>query len=323
MNLIIKGTTKTVFLLFIVFIFNENYAQQKMTNLLFQSGFEEGVYIKPIPERAHYFWDIRGKDIMDWEKDLEEGISFIDNFFLNFVHARVGKDALAVLCPDPEDSTNQVLYFENRRNGGKGVTSRTQNEIIFHNEGDTFKQGFISYRFRLHENLDYLKQFPGKIDWFVITEWWEHRDDSLPGNTAGKSRVKLSIYKDVGIGKELYWHIEAQETQPVHSKTLWEYSNREVEVRTGEWFMFETFFKSGNMNEGRVWASVSYENSPKKVLFDVRDYTQHPDNPLPLRSWQCFKLYASETLLNFMSDANKPLASYYDDFEFWTGFPQE
>lgn len=323
MGFMITGLTIKLFCGLLSFFISEADTDPGGGTLLFQSGFNDGVYVTPLPDRVYYFWDIRGKDIMDWERDLEEKIPFVDQFYLNFVHAKIPDNAFADLRPDPDNPSNQVLYFENRSNGGRGVTSRTQSELLFNREEDVFKQGFIRYRFRLHENLEHLKQFPGSINWFVITEWWEHHDPSLTGNTAGKSRVKLSLYKDEGVGQELFWHIEAQETQPVHAVTLWELSNRKIPVTIGEWFTLETFFRSGDESNGKVWVAIVPQGGERIVLFDIENHTQHRENPLPLRAWQSFKLYTRSDILDFMTHAGKPVAGYYDDFEFWNYFPPD
>ncbi len=300
-------------------------AQSHNDKLLFKSGFEKKVYIGDEERPAHYFIDIKGSDGMDWEKDLEEGIPFVDKFWLNFVHASIPEEALAEIISDPVNQNNKVLYFENRKDAGKDVTSRTQNELVFNRKGETFSKGFIRYKFFLHDNIQYLRHYPEKITWFTITEWWEHHDPSLDGNMAGKSRVKLSINKNAAEGNELFWHLEAQKTQPSSEafNTIWAKYNKTLPVITGKWFIMEQFFKPGDDKTGKVWIAIVTSDGKRHVLFDVNDYTQHPDNPQAYRAWQCFKLYTSAEIIDYMRNAGKPVAGYYDDFEFWSGFPPD
>jgi hypothetical protein len=311
----VKGT-----ILLILFVcLNTGYSQNGDGALLFKSGFEPDVYI------TYDMRDIRGSDGMDWQADLEDAIPHVRSFTINFVGGSPNTDAIADLRPDPADEGNTVLYFENLQDGSDYATSRTQNEFNFQREGDTFSKGFMRYRFHLHDNINHLRQYDGRISWFTVMEWWEYRDDSIDGDPAGKSRVTLGINKESGTGMELYWHFDAQKMQPQSQKfdRLWAHENRDVPVPIGEWFLMESFFQPGDNNTGHVWVAITTEGGERQVLFDVHDYTQHPDNPQTHRGWQFFKLYTSGTLLNFMRNADKPVAGYYDDLEYWNDFPPE
>lgn len=120
-------------------------------------------------------------------------------------------------------------------------------------------------------------------------------------------------------------HLDAQRQQPKEEmfKCLWSRENRKILVPVDEWFTLEVFFKPGDQNTGRVWIAITREDGQRQVLFDVSNYTRHPDNPQPLRGWQFFKLYTSSKILDFMRQAGKPVAAYYDDLEYWSDFPLE
>jgi len=158
-NLKLRKLCFLSFLIVCIGFLSDATAQNEAEKLLFKSGFEQGVYIADEERPAPYFKDIKGSDGMDWEHDLEKGIPFVDRFWLNFVNANIPDDAFADLRPDPVNTNNRVLYFENRKDAGKDVTSRTQNELVFNREGNTFSKGFIRYKFFLHDNIKLLK-FP-------------------------------------------------------------------------------------------------------------------------------------------------------------------
>ena len=168
-------------------------------------------------------------------------------------------------------------------------------------------------------------QYKGRISWFTVMEWWEYRDNDIDGDRAGKSRVTLGINKEPGIGQELYWHLDAQKMQPQSEKfnRLWEHKNKRVPVPIGKWFVIESFFKPGDESTGRIWVSITPDSGERRVLFDVHNYTQHPDDPQPHRGWQFFKLYTSSSILDYMRKAGRPVAGYYDDIEYWSDFPPE
>lgn len=284
-------------------------------NLLFQSGFEDGVSLTGNKE------DLRGSDGMDWTSDLESGIPEVRKFFFNFVDGVHGRDLKVELRQDPENKDNRVLYFENIQSVVSGKTSRVQSELLFQEYNNVFSQGYVRYRMRFSENIDHLRQYSGEIGWFTIMEWWENVDSRLSGDPAGKSRVALHINKKAGKGQKLFWRIYSEKRQPYNERgdKLFNEINNSVEVPVGEWFTLETFFRQGDKNKGLVQVAITTESGDRKVLFNIKGATQHPSAPQPMRSWQFFKLYTSRELLKFMKDAGKPAAVYYDDIMIRTG----
>jgi hypothetical protein len=286
--------------------------------LLFKSGFEPDVYIYGNSD------DIRGKDIMDWQTDLE-GYPQVDHFSLNMI-GESPTYAFADLVSDPEDAGNRVLYFQlNDNDPATPHTTRTQNEWNFESTGETFDQGYIRYRVYWHPDLNLLSQYSGSISWFTIMEWWELHNDSKDGDGAGQCRWTLSFNKDSGSGQPLYWALTAEYMQPASAMfdDIWpKQTNSSVPVPIGQWCTFEVFFKWGDASSGRIWVAIKPDGGSRKVIFDVRNYTRHPVDLLPLRGWQCFKLYTSDTILDWVrSQSDARVRAYYDDFEWYSDFP--
>lgn len=191
---------------------------------------------------------------------------------------------------------------------------------------DTFKQGYIRYRVYWHPDLNLLQNYPKRISWFTIMEWWEYRNSQKDGDRAGQCRWTLSFNKESGVNKPLYWSLAAEYMQPQKDKfkDIWlRQTNRIVPVPIGRWVELEVFFRRGHGSDGRIFVAITSEEGQQQVIFDVRDHTQHPNDPLALRGWQCFKLYTSDRVLDWMRSKNARVRAYYDDFEWWSDFPPE
>ena len=151
---------------------------------------------------------------------------------------------------------------------------------------------------------------------------WEHHNTEEGGDRAGKTRWTFSFLKDEGEGKSLYWGVDAQGAQPGWHD-LWEERNRKVPIPFGQWCTFEILFKRGKGEEGRIWVAVTPEGGTKQVVFDLAKDTEHPISPMPLRSFQLWKLYTHKDIVRWMKDRNQPISAYYDDFEWWSDRPAD
>ncbi len=288
--------------------------------LRFSSGFEEEVYISRDGE------DIKGSDGMSWEEDLE-GYPEVHKWCLSFI-GRSPEYAFADLRNDPTGRDNRVLYFQlNDNDPGTDATTRTQSGFHFKREGDRlFRQGFVRYRVYWHPDLMLLKEYPRRIAWFQVMEWWEHRNPEKQGGIAGQCRWSLSLNKESGSDNPPYWAISAQYMQPPQDefKPIWPMkSNKKVPVPIGKWAVLEIFFRKGHGSDGRIWVAITPEGGKPQVVFDIHDHTEHPKDPLPIRAWQHFKLYTSDEILDWMRARGARVRAYYDDFEWWDDFPPQ
>jgi len=270
---------------------------------LFQSGFEQNVRIEGM--------DIVGSDGMDWEEDLE-GYENVQGFWMynrgDSSFARIVSDPV-----DPEnrsDSSNHCLYLQVDRG------NRMQCELNFTAESDT-RSVDVSYRVLWPVHLANLSQFPGRIHWFTVLEIWEHHRKGEGGDQAGKTRWTLSFLKDEGVGKPLYWGLTAEGAQP-DWHDLWPEENRRTRIPFGQWTDLEIAYRRGKGEEGRFLLTMQPTGEARQIVFDVRRDMEHPVAPMPLRSFQLWKLYTSKTVVDWMRDNHAPISAYYDDFV-WRG----
>ena len=275
---------------------------QAQATLLFKSGFEGNVTVSDM--------DMQGADGMDWQADLE-GYEAVQGFWLY----NGGSDSFAEIRPDPTNAQNNCLYMQ--VNGG----NRMQCELNF-KEAANYQQVYVQYRVYWPESLGKLSQYPDRITWFTFLEVWEHHNDNQGGDQAGKARWTFSFYKDKGVGAPLYWGASAQGAQP-NWHDLWSEENRKIPVPFGKWTLFEMLFKRGKGEAGWIWMAITPEGGEKQIIFDLHRDTEHPTDPMPLRSFQLWKLYTHPKRVNWMGENHSPISAYYDDFEWWTGIPSD
>ena len=253
--------------------------------------------------------DIRGSDGMDWQADLE-GHEAVEGFWMFG-----GRGDSAAIRPDPTGARNNCLYMRlHSRN-------RMQCELNFKREAD-YRQIYVRYRVYWPESLRELGQYPDPITWFTFLEVWEHRDDDLRGNEAGNARWTFSFHKDEGVSAPLYWGADAQRAQP-RWRDLWSEENRSVPIPFGRWALLEMYFKRGKGKAGRIWMAITPEGGEKQIIFDIHRDTEAPSDPMPLRSFQLWKLYTQPKLVRWMEERHAPISVYYDDFEWWSDIPPD
>jgi hypothetical protein len=81
----------------------------------------------------------------------------------------------------------------------------------------------------------------------------------------------------------------------------------------------ELYIKEGDENNGRFYMAVSLENGSKIVLFDIYNNTQHPKEKCAdgFTHFEAMKIYVGEDDINYMKDANKELAIFWDNWKFY------
>ena len=109
---------------------------------------------------------------------------------------------------------------------------------------------------------------------------------------------------------------------PNNWKRIWAAANTNFNLPFNEWLDMEFYYKEGNNSTGRFYMTVTQSNGQKTVLFDVTNFTYHPENPSPagLKYINPMKLYSSKEVVDWISmhqPQNGTLQVYWDDFEFW------
>lgn len=222
---------------------------------------------------------------------------------------------------DPTETGRTVLYAQTLNDDpAVSGTTRAQMSIGFKTTLD-LSVYHTSHRMYLHPDMQELAQYSEKITWLTLFEIWTFRNEAWDGDIAGSARWTFSLNKDVGIGKPLYWTIESEYMQPANIKfhDIWpKVKNTQVDIPFGKWFTLDYYLKRGQGSEGHIVIAITVDGEQKIELFNIKNHTIYPDHPeLILKAWQPFKLYTSDTILDWLSARGKKLAAYYNDFKWF------
>jgi hypothetical protein len=254
-----------------------------------------------------------------------EESSFIDGLFFNNITSNRAY-AFQEVRQDPYGAGGACLYAQSIDDDPSGgATSRAQMTVIF---ADPYAGVFhSSHRMYLSPDLLELQQYPSSISWFTLFEIWNEHNDSWSGDVAGSARWSFSINKATGAGQPLYWNLTGEYEQPsaLYEVDLWGDGGRwdggkdnfavPVADYVGRWVTLEMVVKRGEGAEGRMTITITRDGEAPVTLFDVNDTTVYPGHPeLGLGGYTPFKLYTSDTLLDWMRGRGKKIAAYYDDF---------
>ncbi|NQX60825.1 hypothetical protein [Paenibacillus qinlingensis] len=294
--------------------------------VIFRSGFEAGSVGVTDPSDTGTITRITGTDTSvsapnDWTTHLNGYSKFGDLVFEGHSGGDTSTSRFAkiVADPTPGGSGNKVLQYWLGNSGGSADRGRVQ-ALLKNNTNLT--EVFYKYRMYLHPDIELVKQSVDPNGWFTLAEFWNQ-----PSWTSGAQypfRMSLNLTKDLGVGKPFKLRISGQ-TTPTSSEddttqfvTVWEERN-DWNVPTGVWLNMEVYYKQGDANSGRFYLAITPEGGEKRVVFDVTNWTYHPQNPAPegLTHFHPLKLYTSRTLTNFVKDHGGALQILWDDLEFW------
>jgi hypothetical protein len=288
--------------------------------LIFQSGFEPGSKIIPRGNDA----DITGKDASlpnqnDWISDLDLN-SEIGNFSLQYQ----GGDTTmryAKIIREPANPENQVLHFWlNEPNVDYWPKGRIQANLYEGRNG--LKEFYHSVRVFLLNDFNVVRHYPKEILWLAIAEFWN--------NNTWSQRVPYGLRITLGIGKptastsDLHFILDAEDCQlfpdgnQKYTK-VWVNTNKNVKVPIGKWFTMDYYYKKGNQQTGRFYLAITPEGEKQQIIFDVRNFTHHTQDPNPdgVTDFNPMKLYTSKELIHYMQGQGKTLQMYWDDFKLW------
>jgi hypothetical protein len=173
-----------------------------------------------------------------------------------------------------------------------------------------------SVRMYLHPDIALLRSMPAEFKWLTISEWW---------NNAGWTKENFPFRMSVHVSKPskeagtpLYFHVQAQALNAATdrwNKSLWESVNRDVEVPIGRWVTLEYYFREGDSKDGRFYMAMVPDGESRRVLFDVRGWTHHPDDPSPdgLNHLNPVKLYTSKAIIDHVRSRGGAIQAYWDD----------
>lgn len=315
------------FLLVVMAWSNVQSQNYKPGKLILKTGFEKGVRVtdslKTIvgSDIDKYSWE----DFSSWYESIRFAYSVGSNKNLidfqepaiDTIAGRDGKET-RVLC-----LTNKADDPDNK------ATSRVELSFFGKKSEKGFHEGYVRYWMKLQDNLGELASNDENSPWYMIMEWKEPSSKVVKsaeecktccnGKAGGTNNYRINI----GITREksssvFHWIFSGEQPQPCRVKE-WEFVNSEASVPLGEWFMVEAFMKK-HASDGRVWFAINGQvildtDQTKPNGFTGR--TQHAENPLPLGFWSPLKNYH-----DMQWNRQGPISQWYDDFEFWDGFPE-
>jgi hypothetical protein len=243
----------------------------------------------------------------------------------------------ARIVPDEVDPTNHVLRFwigepnvVIQEPSGPQPKSRVQAELYGNSDLREFYQ---SVRVRFHPDLALLKQFPDPFAWFTLAEFWNKPFWSEVSEDAPipyPFRMSLGVWKLAsGPVDALYFGAEAQvmvsASPHFRVKKVWDEANTDFPIPFGCWLTVETYYREGDRETGRFFCAVTPEDGPRTVLFDIHNWTHHPENPAPegLTHYNPLKVYTSAQIVEFLRERCAAVQVDWDDFALWRGRPPD
>ena len=287
-------------------------------NLIFQSGFEQGIIGSP--QDAHT--KIIGIDTTynsknDW-KSLDNN-PYIGSFKIQY-QGGTTEDRYARIIQDPNNPNNNVLnfYLKNPSVGAQNTKSkgRIQANIYGNTNLKSFSQEVSMY---LHNDFSLLTEGEPKFDWLTTFEFWNN------ANWKGEDypfRITVNIMKkEKGKVDSLYFQVHGQIYNEKEKKwqNVWKETNTNFEVKIGEWMQTRIDLVEGDKDKGKFIFSITSKNNNPVTIFEINDFTHHPDDPSPngINDLNPMKLYTSKDLLSYIEEKNGVLQIYWDDFKFY------
>ena len=306
-------------LFFFIILLTVNISAQSAFH--FSSGFENSSYLLQYELNGNTntnYADIYGTDNTtgyNWVTGFDNNPE-IGNFRIYYEVGDTLK-AKASIVSDPLNINNKVLKFKmnsaNVPNNGN-PKGRIQAAI---NGNVNLKEFSFKVKLYLHPDISILRYYNGDFNWFTLMEFWNNGS-----NQPFPFRITLNIQKpDSRVGSPLYFgaHGQTKITTGLWDD-VWDEIDTSYIVPTGEWLTFKTYFYEGDSLNGRYKVVVTDSLNNSHTLFDITDFTHHPDDSTPngVTNFNPMKLYTSGVLIAGMQQNNAELSVYWDDFEIWT-----
>lgn len=227
-------------------------------------------------------------------------------------------DRVAEIVSDPDNSDNKVLSFWIANPNvigpkGNAVKGRIQMNL-YDNSG--LRHVKMSVKLYLHPDLKQLQYYSDKIDWLTISEWWNNAawtHEKFP------FRISLNIFKESSLTPmPLNFQIHAQTLNVENNRwnnIVWQQINRDYSIPFGKWILLEYEFIEGNKTHGRFILHATPEGEKRITIFDIHDYTYHPEDPSPdgLSHFNPIKVYTSEKVINYINSKSGRFEFFWDD----------
>jgi len=270
------------------------------SQLIFSSGFEEGVYIDPNPVYGSEDYDfIRGRDAttgFSWPIDILGASESALHRVSDDGHTALISEIQTVRGYDGKPT--KALYNEetHRESGDTQLTY----EVLNITEGKT--DLYVKYRMKIDSHM------LGTINkWRALFEY-KTKDYKDPGEGGTGYRLIAFVYTDKQ--GRASWHLQGDEDS---EHPIWECDtltptkecgNSNVPVITDEWFTTEYYWHWSSNSDGYVVWKIN-----GKIVGEHHGATTRNDNPIDF------------ILLTQLYGDVSPKYQWIDDIEIWDGLP--
>lgn len=306
-------------LIIFCFLFSTINLFAQTPELIFHSGFEPNVMTD---DHSSSSIDIIGVDGSvsapnDWENDLEDHPN-IGSFKVQF-QGGDETERMAEIAPDPTDpsvpAANNALQFWIKE-PNSGNNGRVQGNI-YGNNG--LYNLFYSVRLYLPADFNLLKNAPFDFKFLTLAEFWNNANWT---DEDYMFRMKINLAKVVDDPDSLRIRVTGQAREEGSGEwgiDVWDMTNLDYVVPVQKWMTLKVYFVEGDEDTGRFTFSIQPDGEPETVIYDVHNFTHHPDSPNPdgMSHFNPIKLYTSDELVEYVTDEGGMLNVFWDDFELW------
>lgn len=259
----------------------------------------------PVVVKTSFSDDTEGRPAAEIQKirvldDERDPFIFEINYELGTKH-----DRRARIVRDPKDPKNKVLHFWLKnavipRNNDLGFKGR----IALRGPDKLVSDFDHRCRIMLHSDMSLLRDYPFKIDWFTVAEFF-----------IGDFRITFDIFKAKGAGNDLHFSVRAQDKINGKWKTVWSARNNNFKVPVDRWIDLRFTYQQGDENDGRFRAAAKSWIKWAKIA-DVEDRTYNAaEQPSKIRAFAGFKIYTKDKIIDYVREHGGVVQLYLDSLE--------
>jgi hypothetical protein len=269
--------------------------------LLFQTGFQGTTVESSGSQSARFLGSDPGFGSLSAWADLEGG-DYIGSCFVNY-EAGTAAQRSASITADPEDAQNPVAEFRIEEphivelDHMKGRVSAILEDL-------SGVYGFSqTIRLRLDPSLAVLGEWERKVDWLTFFEFWSDDDN----------RLTVSLYKEEGAGKPVRWRFTKDSRGLFGWNREWEEVASGDAVVFGAWMKLGLSVRVGEDGQARSWLGRE-EGGAWTTLIET---TKAVGKPKGFTKLNPFKLYTSDSLIEYVRGNGATLSVLWDDWRLW------
>jgi hypothetical protein len=317
----INSNITYIFLLFTTIIggCKEEPPVDDVPTLIIQSGFEPDVNLYVYNSEIYGIQGVDNSAVPPNNWSLANEDPRIGDFYFQMGAPGTLADRNIFITSDPLNPLNNVLAFEinNATEFGPPMKGRVSCNI---GENNYLKEIYYKVKMFIPADIGYLSDYSFTSgNWLTLMEFWNNPDWTSPATYP--FRITLYVVNSPD-SSHLNFAVEAQTMDPGNWQSVWSIANNSFNLPFNEWLEMEVYYKEGDNASGRFYMTVTQASMVKTVLFDVTNYTHHPNDTSPtgLKYINPMKMYCSQNVLEWVKNhqpVNGTFKMYWDDFEFW------